>query len=209
MSVDPQRSGAALAAGEKSGAVPRYGAVSMLLHWTIAAGIVAQASFGFLLDDIAPRGTPSRGEVINLHKSIGLVLLLLVALRLAWRLRQRPPPWPAAMPAWQQRAALAGHRLLYATMLLLPISGAIASNFSRHGIRFFGWRWAPLGPDLPAVYDFFNGLHVAAAFTLAALVAGHVAMAFKHAWLDRDGVFDRMWPAATRRGPRHFTRNPP
>ena len=103
------------------------------------------------------------------------------------------------MSALQRRAARWGHRALYACMLALPLSGYVASNFSRHGVRFFGLRLAPWGPDLPSVYAAFNALHVGIAFVFTALVAGHVAVALRHAWVDRDGVFGRMGPSAVPR----------
>jgi cytochrome b561 len=84
----------------------RYDAVAVALHWLIGVALLAQITFGFLLDEIAPRGTPSRSAVINLHKSFGLVLAVAILARLAWRLGHRAPPWPATMPEWQQRAAL-------------------------------------------------------------------------------------------------------
>jgi cytochrome b561 len=176
----------------QSAAPARYDAVARTLHWALGAALLAQMSFGFLLDELAPRNTPARAAVINLHKSCGLVLLVLIVLRLAWRLRHRAPPWPAAMPAWQRRAAGLGHGALYACMLLLPAAGYVASNFSKHGIKFFGRPLPPWGPDWPAAYAFFNGMHDVLGWSLAVLVAGHVAMAAKHAWIDRDGIVERM-----------------
>jgi cytochrome b561 len=132
--------------------------------------------------------------VINLHKSFGIVLGLLIVARLAWRLAHRPPAWPAGMPHWQQRAALWAHRALYACMVAMPVSGYVASNFSKHGVRFFGVLLKPWGPDVPAVYGLFNGVHVVTAFLFVALIALHVGAALKHAWVDRDGVFSRIWP---------------
>ena len=173
--------------------------MAIALHWLIGIALLGQIGFGFLLDSIAPRGTPARAATINLHKSLGLVLLAAVVLRLLWRLHERPPDWPATMSALQRRAARWGHRALYACMLALPLSGYVASNFSRHGVRFFGLRLAPWGPDLPAVYAAFNALHVGIAFAFTALVAGHVAVALRHAWVDRDGVFGRMGPSAVPR----------
>jgi cytochrome b561 len=175
---------------------PRYGRIAMLLHWLIGAALLAQIAFGFLLDEIAPRNTPARAGVINLHKSFGVVLGALILARLAWRLAHAPPEWPPSMTAWQRRAAEAGHRALYACMIVMPASGYIASNFSKHGIRFFGTALAPWGPDLPQVYAVFNGIHVATAFVFTALIAGHVLATLKHALVDRDTVFERMWPAA-------------
>lgn len=164
------------------------------LHWGIALLLLAQIVFGFALDTIAPRGTPSRSIVINLHKSFGIVLFAFILLRLGWRLKHRPPGWPAFLSATEQALATWGHRVLYVLMVSLPLAGYVASNFSKHGVKFFNViLLPPWGPDLPAVYRFFNGLHVVLASVLAALIIGHVAMALHH-WLRRDGVFRRMGP---------------
>jgi YVTN family beta-propeller protein len=173
----------------------RYDRTAMLLHWAIGALLVAQIAFGFALDDLAPRGTPARAGVINLHKSCGLLLFALVVLRLGWRLMHPAPPWPASMPAWQRLAATWGHRALYGAMLLLPLAGYVASNFSRHGVKVFGLALPPWGPDLPAVYRVFNGLHVALALAFTLLIAGHVVVALYHAALARDGIAARMLPS--------------
>jgi cytochrome b561 len=176
----------------------RYASVAIALHWLIGAALLAQIVFGFLIDDIAPRGTPARGATINLHKSFGIMLGLLIAARLVWRLTHRPPAWPLSMSAWQRSAAQLSHRALYACMLVMPLSGYVASNFSKHGVKFFGFAWRPWGPDVPAVYDFFNGLHAITAFLFCALIAVHVAAALKHLLVDRDEVFARIWPKLSR-----------
>jgi cytochrome b561 len=172
----------------------RYDRVAIALHWVIGVALLAQIAFGFLLDDIAPRGTPARAGLINLHKSSGMVLGLLIVLRLAWRLAHRPPQWQGSMPRWQRRAAEISHRALYVCMVAMPLSGYVASNFSKHGVKFFGMPLAPWGPDLPQVYDFLGGVHIVTAFAFAALIAVHVGAALKHALVDRDGVFLRIWP---------------
>ena len=172
----------------------RYGRTAAWLHWGIGIALLAQIAFGFVMDDLAPRGTPARAAIINVHKSIGIVLGVLIVMRLAWRLAHAPPPWPGSMSALQQRAAALGHRALYACMVVLPLSGYVASNFGKYGITFFGTTLRPWGPESPAAYSFFNGLHVVTAFIVCALLAGHVAMALKHALLERDGVFARIVP---------------
>ncbi|MES2098496.1 MAG: cytochrome b [Pseudomonadota bacterium] len=181
----------------------RYDRIASLLHWLIGVALLGQIVFGFLLDEIAPRGTPARGSVINLHKSLGLVLGALIVLRLLWRLWHRPPAWPQAMPNWQRRAAALGHRALYACMVLMPASGYIASNFSKHGIKLFGTPLAPWGPDIPIVYAAFNLLHVATAWVFTALIVGHVAVALKHAFVDREVIFARIDPRPP--APPHLT----
>ena len=170
----------------------RYTRTAVCIHWLLAFALFGQIAFGFLLDEIAPRATPARSGVVNLHKSFGIMLGLLIAVRLAWRLSHPPPPWPATMGEAERRAARAVHAALYACMAVMPLSGYIASNFSRFGISFFGIAWPPWGPPLPSVYAFFQGVHVTTAVVFSALIVGHVLAALKHAVLDRDGVFARM-----------------
>lgn len=177
---------------------PPYTGTAIALHWVIALLLLGQFVFGLMLDDI-PRGTPARGYYVNLHKSSGILIGLLILLRLGWRLTHTPPPLPETMPAWQRRAARFSHALLYLCMLALPLSGYLASNFSRHGIKFFNMvRWAPWGPDDKALYAVFNGAHHLTALLLALLVAVHVLAVAKHMLVDRDSLLLRMWP---RRGP--------
>ena len=183
-----------------------YGRFASALHWLIGIALLAEIVFGFLLDEIAPRGTPARAAVINLHKSTGVLLGLLIVLRLAWRWRHPPPPWPAAMPAWQRSAAAMLHAAMYVCMLVLPLSGYIASNLSKNGIKVLGYWLRPWGPDLPAVYATLTRVHDLTAWLFAALVAGHIAVALKHALIDHDSIFARVWPWAE---PRPTSRETP
>ena len=175
-----------------------YTRTAIVMHWLIGVLLIAEIAFGFLLDEIAPRRTPARAATINLHKSLGVLLLVLVVARIWWGLRHRPPAWPASMPSWQQAAAEWVHRTMYACMLVAPLSGYIASNFSKHGLMVLGARFPPWGPDLPKVYEVLNRLHDVTAYILAVLVVGHVLIALKHAWIDRDAMFARMWKSAPR-----------
>jgi len=179
----------------------RYDRVAAWLHWGIGALLLAEIAFGLLLDDIAPRRTPARAAVINAHKSVGIVLGLLILFRIAWRLAHAPPPWPASMSALRRRAADAGHVALYACMVIAPLTGYLGSNFSKHGVRFFGAELAPWGPDWPRAYALLVGIHDASSYLLLALTVGHIAMALRHALVERDGIFDRIVPwRPSRRG---------
>ena len=191
---EPGMAAAHDAAAAATAARSRYDRVAAWLHWGIGALLLAEIVFGLLLDDIAPRGTPARAGVINLHKSFGIVLGVLIVLRIVWRLGHAPPPWPPSMSAARQRAANASHVALYACMLVAPLSGYIGSNFSRHGVRFFGAELAPWGPDWPRAYAFLVGVHDVSSYLLLALTIGHVAMALRHALVEHDGIFDRIVP---------------
>lgn len=177
-----------------------YTRTSIALHWLIALLLLGQFAFGLMLEDI-PRGTPERGIYVNLHKSSGIVIGLLIVLRIVWRLTHQPPPLPASMPAWQRHAGRFGHAVLYLCMLALPLSGYLASNFSKYGVKFFNVvHLPPWGPEDKTLYAFFNGTHHVAALLLAVFVALHVLAVAKHMLIDRDGLLWRMWPRRTKRG---------
>ena len=172
----------------------RYTRTAMLLHWLVALLLLGQFAFGWYLETI-PRGVPARGYFVNLHKSTGLLIGLVILVRLGWRLTHAPPPLPASVPPWQQQAAAASHYLLYLLMLVMPLSGYVASNFSRFGIHFFNTvKLAPWGIDSKLVYGIFNQLHIVSSWLLLALVIVHVLAALKHLLVNHDSVFSRMLP---------------
>jgi cytochrome b561 len=171
-----------------------YDRVAIALHWLVALALLAQVLLGWYVHDI-PRGTPARGYWINLHKSVGLTLGLLILLRLGWRLSHPSPALPAGLDRWQARAAQASHVLLYACMVALPLTGYLASNFSKHGIKYFNAvPLPPWGADVPAVYSALNGAHGLLSSLLVVLVVLHVLASLIHL-ARRDGVFGRMLPA--------------
>lgn len=173
-----------------------YDRTARALHWLLALLLLGQVIFGWWLGDI-PRGTPARGVTVNLHKSMGMVIGLLILARLAWRLRHGAPAWPASLPRWQQRLAAASHHLLYLLMLVVPLAGYLASNFSRHGVKFFNAvLLPPWGVDDKDVYALLNQTHKVGAALLVILIGVHVLAALQHAW-RRDGIFSRMWPRAS------------
>jgi cytochrome b561 len=177
----------------QTGAPSRYTWQAIALHWLLAVLIIGMLLLGFSLEDI-PRNTPARGFYVNLHKSFGVLVLALALLRLAWRATHKAPPLPAGTPRWQVLAAGWSHRLLYVLMLTQALSGYLASSFGKYGVKFFGiplpqWAW-----ESKAVQSFFGSIHGVVAVALAVLVAVHVAAALKHLLVDRDGVFQRMWP---------------
>lgn len=172
----------------------RYTRTTIFLHWLIAFLVLGQFALGWYMSDI-PRGVPERGYVVNLHKSFGILIGLLVIFRLGWRLTHTPPPLPESVPQWQQQVAAGTHYLLYLLMLIMPLSGYVASNFSKYGINFFNtFKFSPWGYESKLVYGFFNQLHVVISWLLLALVVAHVLAALKHLCVDQDTIFFRIWP---------------
>jgi cytochrome b561 len=162
------------------------------LHWLLAALLLGQIAFGWFLTTI-PRGSPVRGYYVNLHKSTGLTLAALILIRILWRATHAAPPLPSFMPTWERSVARSSHRLLYLAMIVLPLSGYLASNFSKYGIKLFNAvSLPPWGSNDPQLYALLNGTHVATAYIFAGLIVIHVLAALRHA-MRRDGVFARMW----------------
>jgi cytochrome b561 len=175
----------------------RYTRTAVALHWLIALWLVGQIVFGWYLDEI-PRGTPARSWYVNLHKSTGLTVALLIVFRLFWRGLHPAPLLPSSMPAWERVGARVSHLALYACMLTMPLTGYIASNFSKWGVKYFNVvLLPPWGVDDQRIYAFFNGAHIVTSYVFVALIVLHVLAAFRHLIL-RDGIFQRIWPARSR-----------
>jgi cytochrome b561 len=118
-------------------------------------------------------------------------------LRTLWRVSHRAPRLPQAMPRWQRAAASWNHRLLYACMLVMPLSGYLGSSFTRYPVKYFGHTLPHWGWDWPAGKTLMSATHLSAACILGTLIALHIAGALWHL-LRRDGIFFRIWPRADR-----------
>jgi len=156
-----------------------------------------------------PKDPPGlRAGWFNLHKSIGLTLAAFVVLRLVWRSTHPGPPLPRQLPRWQQLTATGTHWLLYACMLVLPVSGYLGSSFTKYPIKYFGHTLPHWGWEWTAGKAVMSSIHFGAACLLGALIALHVAGALWHL-LQRDGLFFRMWPRADRQSRRTLATDTP
>lgn len=175
-------------------AAGRYNSVAIALHWSIALLVLGQIALGWWMLDL-PKSPPGlRAGWFNVHKSIGLTIALLVLVRLAWRLRRPAPPLPASMPFWQARAARVSHVLLYACVIMQPLTGYLGSSFTKYPLKYFGVTLPHWGWDSPPLKELFSMIHFGSAIIFMTLIVIHVAAALKHLLVDRDGVFQRMWP---------------
>lgn len=169
---------------------PRYSTTAIVLHWLLAAAILASLLVGNFMSDLPV--SPLRLRLANWHKWAGVTILALSMLRLAWRLTHRPPP-DVPMARWQQSAAHATHWAMYLLFLAVPFAGWAYSSASGFPVVWFGVLALPdfVAPD-KALADLLRTLHALLAYLLAALVAVHVAAAIKHHFVDHDGLLARM-----------------
>lgn len=169
----------------------RYAPTAIALHWLLAGLIAFMVGLGWYMQRIEEE--PGADRYFNLHKSVGIVVFALVLARLLWRLTHRPAELPASVPRWEAIASSSMQWLLYACMIIMPVMGFLGASHSRSGVVFFGLplpRWR--APDRDTAALFFD-IHEATAWVLVALVIVHALGGLKHALVDRDRVFQRMW----------------
>ncbi len=166
------------------------------LHWLMAAGILTMLFVGVgMVSTVTPKYLP----LVSFHKTLGILLLVLVAVRLAVRFTKGAPPLPAGMPAPMKLAAHLSHYLLYALMIAMPLIGWAMLSAGGYPIVLLGGIQLP--PIVPAGDELHARLwnaHRYLAFLFFAVVLMHLAAALFHGLVRRDGVFTSM-AALTRR----------
>lgn len=168
-------------------------APARFFHWLIAALILLQVGLG--LAAVGWPLSPAKLSLFVWHKSVGMLILALVALRLLWRLSHPAPALPADTPAWERGAARASHFLLYVLLLAIPLSGWVIASAS--GIPFRIFRLIPL-PAIAAVdkptADAAAIVHFWLLVVFVPLLAVHVGAALRHHYVKRNDVLVRMLP---------------
>lgn len=171
----------------------RYSRPAIVLHWTLAILIPVLIGLGWYMLSI--EDTPGSESLFALHVSLGLTAALLIALRLTWRLRNRPEPLAAAIvPAWQSHAARATHILMYLLLVAMPIAGYLGASFSGEPVAYFGVPLPSWAGKSDGLKEQLFSAHSIMAWILVAVISLHVLGALKHLLIDKDGVFFRMWP---------------
>ncbi len=172
-----------------------YTAVAKLLHWGMAALLVGQFAVAWTMPHIGRNTVP--GTMINLHFSLGVLLLLVAALRLAWRWTHPEPAPLDGVPPWQVQSARVVHVLLYVLLFVLPILGWMNASWRGFDVSFFGVFAMPkLLATRAAGVGWTGDIHAYLSnWALTGLVGLHVLAALYHAVVRRDRVLARMLPA--------------
>src|SRR5215510_16499931 len=175
-----------------------WGAPAKFFHWTVALLIVAQIALG--VTAVAWRISPLKLELFVWHKSVGMLILVLMLARLAWRLAGRAPELPPQTPRWERHAAHASHILLYALAVALPLSGWVINSAA--AVPFSVFWLVPL-PAIVAPDEHLEDLaklaHFSLLVALCLVLAVHIGAALRHHFIKRNDVLLRMLPAAWRR----------
>jgi len=179
----------------------RYGAVAQALHWIMTAVIVGMFGLGLWMVSLTYYD-PWYKTGPDLHKSIGILLLGALLVRLAWRLGN-PQPAALAQNRWERAAALWVHRAFYLLLLCMMVSGYLISTADGRPISVFGLFEVPSVLQKKGLEDQAGEIHFYLACTTIGLAALHAAAALKHHFIDRDDTLRRMLPAIRWKSPHH------
>lgn len=190
----------------------RYTTTAVVLHWLIAIAIFGMFALGWYMSDL-PKEAPKqlaydlfdwgiytwqlaeeaspRTFYYNLHKSLGVTILALIAIRILWRFTHKPPPMLSSYKLWEKKLATGTHHLLYLLMIALPVSGVIMSAYSKYDIKWFGVPFIK-GLDNNAMREFYVEVHEAIGIVVLVVVALHILGALKHKFIDKDETLKRM-----------------
>jgi cytochrome b561 len=162
---------------------------SRILHWTMAAMVLAMLFIGIgMVSSVS-----AYHRLIEIHKPLGMLVLILVAIRLVNRLLNPPPPLPDGMPPWQRFAALGSHVLLYVLMFAVPLVGWAMLSAARYPVVLYGaLQLPPIMPQNPELFAVLRETHTVLALLLFATFLGHFGAALMHALIFRDDVFPSM-----------------
>jgi cytochrome b561 len=173
----------------------RWGAIAQLLHWTIVVLIIVQFTLAALAEDLPPL---KKLGMLARHKSVGLTILALAILRLAWRSLNPRPALPDTLKPYQRVLARWTHALMYLLLFAMPLSGWMMSSARGFPVSWFGFFQLPdLVPKNRALYEALLTTHGTLAVALGALVTLHAAAALTHHFMLKDDVLRRMLPFTT------------
>jgi cytochrome b561 len=176
--------------------IRRFTPLQRTLHWLMAICILAMLFIGVGM------GSTVASEyltLVNIHKPLGILILILALVRLVVRLRYGAPPLPLDLPEPMKLAAYLSHYALYALMIAMPLSGWAMISAAEYPVVIWPGVWLPqILPLDPSLHTLLWNAHFYLAFLFFALILMHLAAGLFHALIRRDGVFDAMGPRLTR-----------
>lgn len=170
-----------------------WGALAKFFHWLIAMLIFTQFALGWTA--VSWRVSPTKLNLFVWHKSTGMLILVLVLLRLLWRLLNRTPALPADTPAWERTVAHASHALLYVLMIAMPLVGWVINSAAAIPFSIF-WQIplpALVAPDKHTA-ELAALVHLSLFVMLATLLVLHIGAALRHHFVKKNNLLIRMLP---------------
>jgi cytochrome b561 len=171
----------------------KYTIFMRVLHWVMAIIILGLIVFGFWMEDL-PKDYPDKGYIYGLHKSFGVLILILFILRVIVRLCSKIPPLPRTIPIKIHKFSHIAHYLLYILMFIVPVIGYFMSNSFGYSVGLFGINLPDIFPEDKPLGRLIHDWHGYFAYTLLAIVILHVIGALKHRFFEapENDVLKRM-----------------
>ena len=183
----------------------RYRPGAQAFHWITAALMFVVIPLGWIFAEFKTKADAptifqapfpgSPGDYASAHKTIGLLIFAIVAARIVYRIANPPPALPGRMALWERGLSHANHWLLYAILIVMPVSGYIMSSASTKPISIFGLFDFPKLPVGKAAGGIAFSVHVYVQWAVYALILLHVAATVWHLLVKRDALLDRMLPS--------------
>ena len=175
-----------------------YGAGARGFHWATVALLLVIIPIGLVMGDL-PRGSVQNAFFIT-HESLGLTVLALTLARVLWRLGHPPPPPSRDLNRLERGASAGVHVLLYAVLVIVPVTGYLFVTLSDIDVSYFGLVHVPalVGPDKPTG-KVFGTIHISLQWAIYALAAMHIGAALHHYFFRRNDVLPRMLPSLRNR----------
>jgi cytochrome b561 len=168
-----------------------YGSISKFFHWILFVLIVFMLFLGYFMDDVEK---PFRGAIVNIHKLLGLTILLLMILRAIWASINLKPALPLGTPKWQQTAERVGHLLIYVALIAMPVCGWIGAVAAGHSPHLFGLSFGLPVPQSKSLDELCFSIHNTLAIVIIVLISVHTLAALYHYMIKKDDVLQRMMP---------------
>lgn len=169
----------------------QYSAISRFFHWGIAFLILGLIPVGFYMSHMA--FSPLKLEIYGVHKSLGLTVLLLAVLRIAYRIYKAPPKSLSTYKVWENFFSKTIHVVLYVAIIVMPVLGWVMSSAGDFSVSFFGLFDMPRIVEKDAfIFGVARSVHEIASFVVIGAVGLHVVGALKHHFIDGDVTLIRM-----------------
>ncbi len=168
-----------------------FGYITKWLHWLSALIVLGLLLLGFWMTTLPY--TPFKLEIYALHKSFGITIIALTLIRASWKIYNAPPPPLQTHTKTERIAAKTIHRVLYISLLAMPISGWVMSSSGNFPNNFFGlWDLPNIAPKNEEIFEISKQVHELIAYILIASIALHIIGAIKHHIIDKDTTLKRM-----------------